>query len=76
MVSKEARNSVVTGHVISLPFSDGYGHAIRDAVLNTGIHMITNEHVRFALATHIERTGVKFVCCVWIYLAVIRDPRH
>ncbi|KAK9808578.1 hypothetical protein WJX72_000007 [[Myrmecia] bisecta] len=76
VVSKEARSSLVTGHVIGLPLSDGYGDAIRDAVLNTGIHMITDEHVKFAMASHVERTGVKFVCCIWIYVAAIRDPRH
>ena len=71
---KEARTGMVAGHIIGLPFSDGYGDAISEAVLNTGIHMISDDRVKYAMATHIERTGVKFVCCMWIYIAAIRDP--
>ncbi|KAK9825070.1 hypothetical protein WJX74_006069 [Apatococcus lobatus] len=75
-ISKEARTDAMAGHVMCLPLSDGFGDAIREAVINTGLHMNTDDFAKFAWAVHIERTFARCICGIWIYLAVVHDPRH
>lgn len=75
-ISKEARTDAIAGHVLCLPLSDGFGDAIREAVINTGLHMNTDEFAKFAWAVYIERTFARCISGIWIYLAVVHDPRH
>ena len=73
MIQKEARCTVLSGHVLHLPFSDGFSDAIQAAVLNTGVHMTTDERCKFAMAAHLEQTGAAFVCGWWIYICRVRE---
>jgi len=52
-----------------------YTEAISEAVLNTGIHKIADERVKYSMAAHVERGGASFACCIWVYVAAIRDIR-
>jgi hypothetical protein len=74
-VAKEARHSVAVGHIISLPFSDAFGDAVAEAVQNTGVHMATGEHAKFAVAAQVERSGAKFVCWMHVYVARVQEIR-
>ncbi len=67
------RGCLVNGHILALPFSDGYADAVAEAVLNTGIHRTTDERVKFAMAAYVEPLGAAFVCCIWIYVAAVRE---
>eukprot|EP00955_Chlamydomonas_euryale_P086033 364187-Chlamydomonas_euryale.AAC.11 len=49
--------------------------AIAEAVLNTGIHKIADDRVKYALAVHVERGGASFTCCMWIYVCALRSRR-
>ena len=72
-IQKEARCTVLSGHVLHLPFSDGFGDAIQAAVLNTGVHMNTDELCKFAVAARSVQTGAAFVCGWWIYICRVRE---
>eukprot|EP00198_Chlamydomonas_reinhardtii_P008597 XP_001697934.1 predicted protein [Chlamydomonas reinhardtii] len=72
-IRRESKAEAVHGHVLALPFSDSYLEAVADAVLNTGIHRIADERVKFSTAVFVEPLGASFVCCVWIYVAAIRS---
>lgn len=67
------RGCAVNGHALSLPFSDGWATAVAEAVLNTGLHRTADPRVKFAMAAYVERLGAPWVCCIWIYVAAIRD---
>lgn len=67
------RGCAVNGHALSLPFSDGWAAAVAEAVLNTGLHRTADPRVKFAMAAHVERLGAPWVCCIWVYVAAIRD---
>ena len=73
VIQREARCTVLSGHVLHLPFSDGFSDAIQAAVLNTGVHMTTDERCKFAMAAHLEQTGAAFVCGGWIYICRVRE---
>jgi coiled-coil and C2 domain-containing protein 2A len=68
-VEAEARSSMIAGHILALPFSDRYADSLQEAVLNTGLHRALDNDARFSMAAHVERTGVAFACCVWVYIA-------
>jgi coiled-coil and C2 domain-containing protein 2A len=70
-VEAEARSSVIAGHILALPFSDRYADSLHEAVLNTGLHRALDSEARFSMAAHVERTGVAFACCIWVYVACI-----
>ncbi|GFH23937.1 C2 domain-containing protein, partial [Haematococcus lacustris] len=53
-VVKESRADWVCGHILALPFSDRYADAVTEAVLNTGIHRIADERVKYSMAAHVE----------------------
>jgi coiled-coil and C2 domain-containing protein 2A len=72
-VAREMRGCLVNGHILALPFSDAYGAAVADAVLNTGIHRTVDPRVKFAMASYVQPLGHAFVCCCWIYVAAIRE---
>eukprot|EP00798_Chlamydomonas_sp_ICE-L_P015518 gene15518-21607_t len=72
-VREDARADMVNGHIIALPFSDRYIDAVHEAVLNTGIHRIADERVKYSMAAHVEKGGHSFVCALWIYVAAVRD---
>ncbi len=72
-VQRDSRSGGVHGHIIALPFSDSYLDAVVEAVLNTGVHRIADPDVKYAIAAHVEPLGHSFVCCMWIYLAAVRD---
>ncbi|KAG2484062.1 hypothetical protein HYH03_017082 [Edaphochlamys debaryana] len=71
-IRKESRAEAAHGHVLALPFSDRYLEAVSDSVLNTGIHRIADERVKYSTAVFVEPLGASFVCCIWIYVAAIR----
>ncbi|KAJ9514810.1 hypothetical protein QJQ45_028482, partial [Haematococcus lacustris] len=71
-VMKESRADWVCGHILALPFSDRYADAVTEAVLNTGIHRIADERVKYSMAAHVERSGIAFCSCLWIYVAALR----
>ena len=60
-------------HCVTITRPPRYTDAITEAVLNTGIHRIADERVKFSMAAHVERGGQSFVCCLWIYVAAVRD---
>ena len=66
-VRKQSRSDQINGHIIALPFSDRYGDAVAEAILNTGIHRIADDRVKYSLAAHVERGGASFTCCCYIY---------
>ncbi|GFH19018.1 CC2D2AN-C2 domain-containing protein [Haematococcus lacustris] len=72
VVMKESRADWVCGHILALPFSDRYADAVTEAVLNTGIHRIADERVKYSMAAHVERSGIAFCSCLWIYVAALR----
>ncbi|KAI8465651.1 MAG: hypothetical protein J3K34DRAFT_487137 [Monoraphidium minutum] len=72
-VAREMRGCAVNGHVLSLPFSDGWEAAVTEAVLASGVHRTVDPRVKFAMAAHVEPLGAAFVCRVWVYVAAIRD---
>ncbi|KAG2451720.1 hypothetical protein HYH02_003500 [Chlamydomonas schloesseri] len=72
-IRRESKAEAVHGHILALPFSDSYLEAVADAVLNTGIHRIADERVKFSTAVFVEPLGASFVCCMWIYVAAIRS---
>lgn len=72
-VAREMRGCLVNGAVLALPFSDGLADAAAAAVLNTGLHRTSDARVKFALAAAVEPLGAAFVCCVWVYVAAIRE---
>jgi coiled-coil and C2 domain-containing protein 2A len=72
-VCRELRGAVLNGAVLALPFSDGYAAAVTDAVLNTGLHRTPDEHVKFAVAAHVEPLGTAWMCCIWLYIAAVRE---
>jgi hypothetical protein len=72
-VAKEARHSMAVGHIISLPFSNGFGDAVAEAVQNTSVHMATGEHAKFAVAAQVERSGTKFVCWMHVYVVHVQE---
>lgn len=41
---------------------------IRGAVLSTRIHTALSPDVEFALATHVEYSGLGYVCAIWVYV--------
>lgn len=67
------RGCSVNGHVLALPFSDTWAEAVTEAVLNTGVHRTVDPRVKFAMAAYVEPLGAEFVCCIWVYVAAIRD---
>jgi coiled-coil and C2 domain-containing protein 2A len=67
------RGCAVNGHVLALPFSEAWAEAVSEAVLGTGVHRTVDPRVKFAMAAHVEPLGASFVCCIWIYVAAIRD---
>ena len=71
-LEREVRIGAAMGHILALPFSDNIDENVRQAVLNTGIHSVDDDNVKFAMAAHVECTGVAFVCCIWIYVAAVR----
>lgn len=71
-MAKEARAEWVCGHILCLPFSDKYCEAVTEAVLNTGLHRVADERVKYALAAHVERGGAAYVCGLWVYVAATR----
>jgi coiled-coil and C2 domain-containing protein 2A len=72
-VAREMRGCAVNGHVLALPFSDGWRGAVSEAVLNIGVHRTVDPRVKFAMASYVEPMGASFVCCLWVYVAAIRD---
>lgn len=46
--------------------------AVAEAVLNTGVHRIADERVKYSLAAYVERGGAAFCCCLWVYVAATR----
>eukprot|EP00775_Hariotina_reticulata_P004277 gene4277-4531_t len=72
-VSREMRGCLINGHILALPFSDGYAEAIAEAVIDTGVHRTVDPRVKFAMAAYVEPLGAAFVCCLWIYVAAIRE---
>jgi coiled-coil and C2 domain-containing protein 2A len=72
-VQREMRGCLINGHILALPFSDSYADAVAEAVLNTGVHRTTDERVKFAMAAHVETLGSAYVCCLWVYVAAIRE---
>ncbi|KAF5837475.1 hypothetical protein DUNSADRAFT_4277 [Dunaliella salina] len=72
IVAHESRSEWVNGHILAIPFSDRYAEALTEAVLNTGIHRIADERVKYSLAALVERGGAAFCCCLWVYVAVTR----
>lgn len=72
-VGREMRGCLVNGHVLALPFCEGYADAVAEAVLNTGLHRTVDEHAKFAMAAHVEPAGSSFVCCMWVYVAAIHE---
>ncbi|GFR45894.1 hypothetical protein Agub_g7350 [Astrephomene gubernaculifera] len=71
-IRREARCESAHGHMLALPFSDQYLEAVSEAVLNTGIHRIADDRAKFSTAVFVEPLGASFVCCIWIYVAVVR----
>uniref|UniRef100_A0A7S3R2T6 C2 domain-containing protein n=1 Tax=Dunaliella tertiolecta TaxID=3047 RepID=A0A7S3R2T6_DUNTE len=72
IVAHESRAEWVNGHILAIPFSDRYAEALTEAVLNTGIHRIADERVKYSMAAHVEHAGAAFCCCLWVYVAVTR----
>lgn len=72
-VNREMRGCLINGHILALPFSDGYSDAVTEAVINTGVHRTLDPRVKFAMAAYVEPLGAAFVCCMWIYVAAIRE---
>lgn len=68
---REVRGCKLNGHIFSCPFSDNYMEAIPEMVLNTAIHTTQDKDAKFALAAHVETTGVAYVCCIWMYLVAV-----
>ena len=60
------RNHLITGFPLCFPFMDV--NDIRRAVLSTGIHTALSPDVEFALATHVEYSGLGYVCAIWVYV--------
>lgn len=46
--------------------------AVTEAVLNTGLHRIADERVKYSVAALIERGGASFCCVMWLYIAASR----
>lgn len=72
-VGREMRGCLINGHIIALPFSDSYADAVAEAVINTGLHRTVDPRVKFAMAAYVEPLGAAWVCCLWIYIAAIRE---
>ncbi|KAF6253850.1 hypothetical protein COO60DRAFT_1463007 [Scenedesmus sp. NREL 46B-D3] len=72
-VAREMRGCLINGHILALPFSDSYAEAAAEAVLNTGLHRTVDPRVKFAMAAFVEPLGSAFVCCLWVYVAAIRE---
>ncbi|KAF6253870.1 hypothetical protein COO60DRAFT_1642856 [Scenedesmus sp. NREL 46B-D3] len=62
-VAREMRGCLINGHILALPFSDSYAEAVAEAVLNTGLHRTVD----------LRPLGSAFVCCLWVYVAAIRE---
>jgi len=74
----------VYGALLALPFSDAFEDDIRAAVETTGLAGAaargSENHSCSAAVTVaacvLERTGVAFACCAWVYVAVLdQSPR-
>lgn len=70
---QEARGHKISCFLCSLPFSDHLEDDLKTRVLNSCIHHPDDNSVKFAVAAVIEKTGISFVCCIWVYIACIRE---
>lgn len=72
-VSREMRGCLINGHVLAVPFSDGYRDALAAAVTGSGLHRTVDPRVKFAMAAYVERMGAAWVGCIWVYIAAVRE---
>jgi hypothetical protein len=72
-LARDVRGCLVNGHILSVPFSNNFAEAVREAVLSTGLHRTKDARVKFAMAAYVEPLGHAFVCRCWLYVAAIRE---
>ncbi|CAG9467202.1 unnamed protein product [Pedinophyceae sp. YPF-701] len=65
----ETGGCTVTGTLLEMPFSTT--EEVAQAVLNTDLHSMATEGVKFALAVRCEPMGVKFCFPIFVYLVAI-----
>ncbi|GMH34202.1 hypothetical protein BSKO_02036 [Bryopsis sp. KO-2023] len=70
-IAKEAKGHRIGSHILKIPFCDKLDTVLKDLLLNTCMHGTDDESVKFAMAAHVEKTGVAYVCCIWVYVATI-----
>lgn len=69
----EAKNQQAASHLFCLPFCDHVEKVIEENILSSCIHHPDEDSVKFAFASHVERTGIGFVCCIWVYIVCIMN---
>jgi len=72
-VARETKTALVNGHILAMPYTDRCSDAIAEAVLNTGIHRCGDDRIKFSMAAHAEPMGAAFVCCIYVYVAAMRE---